>query len=708
MNVVKKIGIVGVGPYKKPAVLDVVPGITVLYGKNNLNEGNGNASGKSVLVSSLADIFYDEPIIGTKQDKPKIGKRFVTFQQGDKVVKVMSAFNKGEKLQIVVDGKDVSGRTSTLTRSEMPTYWPVTKEEFSTYGYIDASVPHPLARGSSVDRKSFFNSFFRLDQMDAEKRVFMKAMQDIKKVKASHTELNRVFLEIKNDMLSKTDRESKEAQLADLNAELAVQLKSQTRAQEVQALLRFESQVKADLALVPSDLDNLDDDYKQAKADLREAESLVEQLEEYKTFVLEARRYRAATADLDMDTPLEELEAASKALAKAEARLETLADVEEPTEPSHVDKPEGDLATYEAEERKLKHSLAHSRRFESGVCGECGQAVAKVSIPKIEKALTTVQAKLEKLRRYSKWEARKAAYDAEFATWESAQAEVKATTKSLVKLKAKAELYKKRVRIFKPTKVEKPGQGLDVAQCRERLRVLEFAATNKDMIVELRGLSKADRRIEHDDRKLESLQSKVYALKTKLDMHNMVKGKATKIRTRLAELSNSLEKEEDLALILEAYNDKAMKKMAIEAISRQLMVSVNRYSALVFDDYHFEFVWGTQIQILVYRGKEPPTDVRKLSGAESMLFTLILVLSLLVFVPKSRRLSLLILDEPTASFSEGTIDLFHKLLPHVTQVIPSVIVVTPKAGIRLEGARELTVVRDRDGATLVKGHPDEL
>jgi len=118
-------------------------------------------------------------------------------------------------------------------------------------------------------------------------------------------------------------------------------------------------------------------------------------------------------------------------------------------------------------------------------------------------------------------------------------------------------------------------------------------------------------------------------------------------------------------------------------------------------------VWGAQIKILVHR-PEGVSDVRKLSGAESILFTLILVMSQLMFVPKSRRLSLLVLDEPTASFSEGTIELFRKLLPHLTQIIPSVLIVTPKAQIRFDGANEVTVVKDHGGSKIVTGHPDDV
>jgi ABC-type sugar transport system ATPase subunit len=83
-------------------------------------------------------------------------------------------------------------------------------------------------------------------------------------------------------------------------------------------------------------------------------------------------------------------------------------------------------------------------------------------------------------------------------------------------------------------------------------------------------------------------------------------------------------------------------------------------------------------------------------------------MSQLMFKPKSKRLSLLILDEPSASFSKETLERFHRLLPYMQQLIPSILIVTPKSEERYPGAHEYTVVRDASGATVKKGHPSEL
>ena len=243
---------------------------------------------------------------------------------------------------------------------------------------------------------------------------------------------------------------------------------------------------------------------------------------------------------------------------------------------------------------------------------------------------------------------------------------------------------------------------------QKRLAVLDFCKPHIETIRDLETLTEQDRNKRFDLTELDGLQEEVTEVKIALEIHKSVRGKAKNVKSRIEEISVLVENEKALELLVEGYAEKAIKKMAVEAISQRLMSTVNKYAPLVFEDYHFEFVWNSQISLLVSRNGGEPTDVRKLSGAESKLFTLILVLSLLMFVPKAKRLSLIILDEPLASFSEETGELFHKLLPHIQQVIPSILVVTPDARERFEGANEFTVVKTSKGSQIVQGHPSTI
>jgi DNA repair exonuclease SbcCD ATPase subunit len=186
------------------------------------------------------------------------------------------------------------------------------------------------------------------------------------------------------------------------------------------------------------------------------------------------------------------------------------------------------------------------------------------------------------------------------------------------------------------------------------------------------------------------------------------------MKDRLLEMRAELINEEPLKLLVEAYSDKAMKRMAIKSVSTKLMHEINKYAKLIFpEDFDFGFSWeSSKISLTVTRkyrqGKKVKTltsDVRKLSGAESKLYTFILVLAHLTFVPARKRSNVLILDEPDSNMSAETSEAFKKLLPILNKVIPSIIVITPRTEQRYEGAQEFTVLKEKGEAKIVSGHP---
>ena len=697
MNVIQKIGIAGIGPFKKGVVLPIEPGVSFVYGKNLLNGGNANAVGKSLLGNAIGDIFYEPEV---RHDKPKSGKRVVIFKRGKAEVKVIHEAGKSERVTLLVNGEDKSARTPSQTKKEAISKWGLSQEEYQTYGFVDASVPHPLVKGGTPARKAFFTSFFGLDQMDAEKRIFVKELAEVKKVKAAYTELEAAFSSARVDMLSKEERQRIEKQLTDLETRLTQLKKRQERAMQGQRIEAF-------LSVAGSKIKRLGEvkrSSKEIKAEIREANAAADQQEDYDAYRKAMVRYKDQIRDLDMDVSLEELSAQFKTYTKALNTVQRLSDVELPKKDFVRVKPaKTERVELERKERQLEHALDHSSKFSKGVCETCGQEVKAEKPSAIKAKLQAVRDELQVWALHEKGERAHKKFQEDYAEAEALISEREAAEKVVARLKETAKIYEKRSQIVKPEKVEKPDQVFDIEALKAELDLAIFKEENEELIAELPKYKKID----FDPAELNKVQERVFALKAKLDLHNSVKKRAQEIRSRLAELKEAMEQQQSLELIIEGYSDKAMKKMAIESISKHLMASVNRYAALVFENYSFEFVWGTQIQILVHR-PEGVSDVRKLSGAESMLFTLILILSLLVFVPKSKRLSLLILDEPYASFSDGTAELFTKLLPHITQVIPSVMIITPKSEFRVDGANEFTMVKQHGGTVLKKGHPDEL
>jgi DNA repair exonuclease SbcCD ATPase subunit len=712
MLVVKKFGIGGVGPFKDQVEFEVEPGIQYLYGKDLTRGGNGNAAGKSLLASSSAEIFYDTPLVGNKQDRSKSGTRFIEFVKDKELIRISSGFNgRSEALDISIAGNSGTERTKKMTKEAARNLWNISETDYRTYAYLDSQVPHPLVRGSTVERKEFFTSFFRLDILDIEKKIFQAELLKIKKTKAAYQELKSTYDSLSKDLLGEEEYRSKRKALKELEAKLTLLQEKAEEGRRIQRLVDFEAYAGANLKklkkLVP-DLDSFFEIYKDFEKRLNKAKQDAEQLEEYKLYLIQRKAYREKTRGLDMETPLEELEASDKEYWKAKRKLEDLTDISEPQKVAKPSKPQVERDTLVAERASLKHKLEHFQKFKTGVCDTCGQEVKTASPEKVKRRLTEVEAALSDWEEYAEALDNYSAYRKEKKEWMEGQALIEECRNKLRQNKEKSELYKKRSQLVEPVEVEKPEGVEDVEFLRKRFEVLEFCKPHLDSIIALEKLTDKERAFAFDPSELQELQGEATDLRVAIEIHKSTANKAASVKERLEELELLVANEKALELLVDGYAEKAIKKMAIEAISQRLMATVNKYAPLVFDDYHFEFSWGSQISILVHRNGQVPTDVRKLSGAESKLFTLILVLSLLMFVPKAKRLSLLILDEPLASFSEETGELFHRLLPHIQQVIPSILVVTPDARERYEGAKEYTVVKNSKGSKIVQGHPSNI
>lgn len=708
MNVITKIGLKGVGPFIDPTVFKVQPGISYIYGKNLLAGGNPNFSGKSTFASAIAEIFYDEPVVGTRQDKAKSGSRFVEFRKGKKDVRVASSFKgKTGVLKVTVDGEDKSGRTKANTREAVDKVWPITQTDFNTYVYLDSAVPHPLARGSTAERKAFFNTFFSLDRLDAEKRILNAELLKLKKSRAAYNELKGSYEDLKGDLLEASVVVELERLEATHTKRVERLQKAAEEYQEIAQLVEFKRLAKTYLANLTCSAEEIPERLKAVKRLIRKAEQHQEEMDDFRAYLKDLAKYKEAVKGLDMETPLKELKAKSEQYQRAKSKVEDLEGQEKPKKVEKPVKPELDRKQLTGLQVQLEHALDHAKKFKTGVCPTCNQSVKAEPVEKTKARLAKVEAELEELDEYDQLLRKYNTYVEARKEWEAEQEELTKYKAEQKKLRPAHELYEKRRGLEAPEKVEKPEAVEGVEEAKEELKTLEFLAPHVDTIKKLKKVD-LKKSVEFDPKELNKAQEEVSAVRTKLEVHRSVHNRAKTLRSRLKELKADLENEEALKLLLEGYSDKAVKSMIIDAISTHLMNTVNQFSSLVFSGYKFEFVWGPQVQLLVHRPKIGTTDVRKLSGAESKLFTLILVLALMRFVPKRKRLNMLILDEPTASFSAETTNLFHMLLPQINQLIPSILVVTPRSDERYAGAHEYTVVRDKGGSYIKKGHPDDV
>lgn len=729
MITITKMGIADT-PLFKSQVFEFKPGISYIYGLNRANktkDRNGNAVGKSRFFSRLGELIYDEPIVGIKADKNKVGKSFVDFTRDDTTYRILSVFNgKSEQISIIVDGHKTTYDTPTKAKLELRKIFPLTKDDFDSYGYLDARVPHPLVRGSSTERKRFFTSFFTLDRIDAERKLFAAELLELKRVRAAFNELKKSYDSQKETVLSDEDYEAFTVKVRRLSKKFKHLQSVELRSREVRQLLEFERQASKQIKLVTRRLPDLTDEQLElaimaSSASATKAERVVRDAHKWESYQHALAAYEAKLkpyGDVG-DVSQYKKKHFDYTQAKLLYDLHMENELTEPTKPKVVKAPEGDIEDARRKVMRLSDSIDHARRFKKGVCETCGQSVKTKDVKALRAQLEAAQEELDAHEDYAEFKVAKASYikaAKAYEAWTETKSKYVSTLRSL---KTPYKLYEALGGIAKPGEPEVESKlSVEEAEANrdralEVLNLLKFARPQLDLIRKLAGLTTAERTQMEAEAKVDAsllgeVQVELDRTRAKLLLSDQNKEVLAKTRARLVELRSKLKEEQALKLLVAGYSDKGLKRMAIESISSRLMGIVNHYAQQVLPGYTFSFNWGTQISILAHRPNGEVSDVRKLSGAESMLFTLILIPALLAFTPQHKRVSLLVLDEPAASFSEATLTAFHELLPHLAKLIPSIVVITPKVHERVDGSTCYTVLRTADGATIKEGHPENL
>jgi len=649
---------------------------------------------------------------------------------------------KSEKIHIDVDGVDQKLRKLPVAKAFIKKAFPITQDEYNTYVHIDSRIPHPLVMGSSSDRKKFFTSFFPIEKFDAERKLYSSELSTLGKTKAAYQELRVQLLKSKRDLLKPEVLQPLVAKRAELKAELLRLQQEFTSIQETVRLVEFASTAKEQIAILnracASDI--TDESFAAAEADnkweLKKVKAELEDAEAWEQYKRDNSHYTEAFNALSAEAKAliesqgiknarEQASAGSSAYAKAKAQVERveadIAAIEKElkrTVPDQVTAPEeneGDLQTLR---RAYAHQLEHAEQFAEGKCETCGQIV-KIKDPKIlRKRLDSV---MEKLDRHQ--EAR--AYTEAVAERKKNRLQLKAhtaalelVTKKLTSARALAKIDRefrnlpRKPKPFTGKKLQTVVLKRAMEELTERRSLLQYLKPHLDTIIAFLKLTQAEiKAVKGSDglsSRMNEVQEELSEAQAKIALHRTMTERVKEMRTRLLEMKTQLADEDALRLLVKGCE--VQKKMAIESISQRLMVLVNKYSSVFPENFKFEFDWGTQVSLIVHRkdgNKTLSSDVRKLSGAESTLFTLILVCALLNFVPAHKRCSVLILDEPTARLSKELTEVFYSIVKILNTLIPSIVIITPKDDY-FEGARNFTVVKERGVSRLVDGMPHQI
>jgi DNA repair exonuclease SbcCD ATPase subunit len=741
------IGLQNVG-YFQNVKFNIPLGISAVYGLNRSGgkaSKNSNGVGKSFLGSIPAEILYEDPIVGEKSDRIKMGVRELEFtnHRNKRILVRREMRGASEKIHVEVDGEDQKLRKLPVAKAFIKKAFPLSQSDYNTYVHIDSRIPHPLVMGSSTERKKFFTSFFPIEKFDTERKLYAAELSTLGKVKAAYQELRAQLLKSKRDLLPPEVLNPLIAKRAGLKTELLRLQAEFTSIQETVRLVEFASTAKEQIAVLNrACADDINEEsfataeadnkweLKKTRADLEEAEAW----EQYKrdnahyteAFNALSDEAKALIAKEGVKNAREQAAAGSSAYVKAKIAVERTQAVVEAVEkelkrpvPEAVEAPEeneGDLQTLR---RAYAHQLEHAEQFAEGKCETCGQIV-KIKDPKVlRKRLDSVIEKLDKhqdARVYTEAQSERKKNRLKLKSYsidlERAKAKL-TSSRALAKIDRELRNLPRKPKPFTGKKLQTVVLKRAMDELTERRSLLQYLKPHLDSIIAFLKLRpediKAVKGSENLSSRMNEVQEELSEAQAKIALHRTMSERVKEMRTRLSEMKTQLADEDALRLLVKGCE--VQKRMAIESISQRLMILVNKYAAAILpENFRFEFDWGTQVSLIVHRkygNKTLSSDVRKLSGAESVLFTLILVCALLNFVPAHKRCSVLILDEPTARLSKEMTEVFYSMVKILNTLIPSIIIITPKDD-HFEGAQNFTIVKRNGVSQVVEGMPHQI
>ena len=669
-------------------------GLTVVHGLN-LNGGtkNTNAAGKSLLMSTLQDLVYRDVLVGSKRDRVTEGS--VSLEFGKTREDTQKLVLSKKKLQVHKDGKSLEIHKQEDIDSLVKGILPATIEAYSTLVHLDNRVPHPLIRGETDARKKFFTKFFELDTTDPLRKL---VSLDLAEIKSSGKLL--------------TDKKTRHAHLVSNKqntAELRKQLKAlQSKRNALQETIDAYQEEAALRQFVTEHKESLDSgsipDLKLATKRMATLQMQIDQAETFSDYAAEVKAWKKSKAVSDaymsehqIVDPASELAACRQVEKELESFLE-------------------DLHSLTLEIQRVREALSELEPPEAhseGACDKCGAVLTGKLRDQHRKAIEV---------QIAKYTEKKAALKAKGKI-------LVAKKKAMVMPADDAADIEQRIQVLREipklsAKPERPdGYGEFTENVDELRTELKKLAKLKDKYFWARGtlydqalsLTDLEAFLAKPDPTSQYLKlvDKISEVSVSYEMSKNADEEIAELEAFIQESEAAATKAEALTILEKAYGTRGIRKVLINTVCQRLEEVLNAYSkALLPEDYIFSLEMDTQFRIEVTRNGSLPSDVRRLSGAESSLFSLLLWAGLMSFVPKKMRPNVLILDELDANMSEETKERFCEFIPKLLGVVEHVVVVTPQSDVRYEdyvpSVKYVTVVKKGLTAKIMKGKASDI
>ena len=700
--------------------------INLVLGQN-FNGGGGasnpNGAGKSLFFSQIVEFITDEPVVGVKKDKIRRGTRILEFSKSGKRYKATRSFSEGkEKITIECNGKDLGIRELKAGKELIDSVIGLSREELYTFVYLDSQVGHPLIHGDTAARKSFFVSFFKQFGVLSNFRKLVAAQVDLCKgdlirIEEAQARMNALKAKLPSTTVKKL-KDTVDA-LHEESESLATTVPELVRANGVRekyfairSTLRslcLETQVnsldditvkrkelRATGRLLSQQQDVLDRYEEWAKSNSDTAARLDELVTEVGSLDEKELKHKLSLLELSLYTAKEDLRKAKTSVSDLEDRLDVLL----------------------ASKKKTKHRIEHLSS-DDGKCPTCGSDyVNKESATELASARSRLKALTRDL-------------DSVAGELAGAKEALVTTAEYLEKLRIRHTKLESKLRVldeytrlksYRSTAPSKPTHSQEqityglsnvdtvLDQLTSMLPMFElrdeWLAVDTHIKSRLKTLNLAE-----INAKMTEVSSKLAAARVEYERVLALRSEISEISDRITELNSKVDNLDALKVLESAFSKKGIEMILIRSLCASLEQQVNKYSKLLFpEDYTFTFELDTNFSILVTRvhNKNSETsDVRKLSGAERKLFSLVLLISLLSFVPKAKRTNLLVLDEPTAAMGEDNKASLIRFLPVLQSIIPNIVVITPldKQDYSVINPRVWTVQKKGMQSRIVEGGP---
>jgi len=733
----KSISLKNVVVYKELELNDLdKQGFVTVSGYNHDSpnvRNNKNGVGKSLMFGTLPNLFYEaDPLALTKRSKTNMLKKesSIVLEWQSPLGALIRIEQTASKYKVFMNGEDQKVERQDVAKTWIKKHFPLSQDEFYSYCYIQTQIPHPFQRSKPSERLKYLTDLFGLDVYDrirAATKIKLDAAKDAEKESKGIADIYDVTSR-KQDSLKVTDKTRKKARKLEKKSDALKEERNELYDRFAQ-LTAERKDVKRYYEIMEkiSALKTVSDN---PKKEVKKLRKLLRDLEDFEEYEDELSKYKKRRADLkEKIAELPESEADPKALSKKHSKLvgreEEIEDLLE-----SLDEELEAYADWKAAVKKLTKELSKlkkpkktsdeleeelneatsvvrayeklSHKVDGKTCPTCGQ---DVDLKSLKRAATKAQDEIDSIRAQQKYfrvkkdlkelegdAPKKPKHDKE-----SLQKELSKISNQIESLEDEFETIKKRDSLVakldaleKPEQVHRPK--MPTKDMDGRIEKLEKLNDYNQSLKAFTAPSKSAKEIDEEyfsvDKKIKALTSEIADIEreaqaaiSKVQEYDHYEGTLVDLRTKLSKLQPLIDKRVLYETLYKAYSGTELKLRAMEGRLQLIQDKLNENSHLVYpEQMHFKlFTCPQGVGATVTRvSSDTTTDISIMSGAETNCFRLLWAISILPFVPESRRTDFIVLDEPESNCSDAVRDhLIEHFLPILKKVVPNVYWVTP-------------------------------